>query len=395
MLSKERSKPIINQIADYAFYLALTIELILVILDKSIYIIQYDGQWFRLTFALFLLKVLLTKCNTKEWLVIGTFTILGVISYLVTGRNEILRLVVMIAAFKDVNADRVIKYAFYVTLAGCVILIILSFFGIGTFSITGGFGRGEITTRYCLGMGHPNGLHCMYWALSILFIYAYRERIKWYIVACVMAGSMGLFILTDSRAGLLTSLFSTLLYFVLRIKVSEKTEKRLLYAMYTGVILVFIASFLMMCDQLFWYHLRWLDNLVTGRLVWTHMGVSQAKANYWLPFSASGRDLETDLGMVKMVYWYGYVPTVIFLIACCFLVKTAMEQGDKMVFLVVASIIVYTVFEGHEVSHFLGRNYIFFLLGKYWIEMFRPNNGKEYWAFDLFRAKGVIRKENV
>ena len=105
MLSKERSKSIINRIADYAFYLALTIELILVILDKSIYIIQYDGQWFRLTFALFLLKVLLTKCNTKEWLVIGTFAVLGVVSYLISGRNEILRLVVMIAAFKDVNTD--------------------------------------------------------------------------------------------------------------------------------------------------------------------------------------------------------------------------------------------------------------------------------------------------
>ncbi len=359
----------LKKISNIAFYLALTIEIILVILDKSAYIIQYEGQWFRVTFVLFLLKLLLTKLDTKELLTIAAFILLGVISYLTTGRNEIIRIVVFVAACKDIDAQMLFKYLFWGTLAGCVILVILSFFGIGTFSITTDFGRGEITTRYCLGLGHPNGLHCMFWALGSLYLYVYRNSIKWVHLAILFAANIGLFVLTDSRTGFFTMLFTLIMFVIVNTKWAERNEKILLYATSIGIGVSMAFSVLIMCHRVFWLKLKRLDEFLTGRIAYTHMNVTEAKTFFWQPFSARGRDLQTDLGIVKMVYWYGYVPAIIFMALCFALAFIAMREGDKAALVIVTSIILYSVFEGHDVSELLARNYVFFLLGIYWTKM--------------------------
>ena len=57
----ENIKKYISKLSEYSFYLALFIELTIVILEKSEYIIQYEGLWFRLTFVLFGLSLITTK----------------------------------------------------------------------------------------------------------------------------------------------------------------------------------------------------------------------------------------------------------------------------------------------------------------------------------------------
>ena len=71
-------------ISKAAFYLGLLIELTIVILDKSAYIIQYEGQWFRLTFVLFGISLITTRHSVKEWLWLLVFGIMGVVSYFAT-----------------------------------------------------------------------------------------------------------------------------------------------------------------------------------------------------------------------------------------------------------------------------------------------------------------------
>lgn len=366
MQLSENRRFCLKRIADYAFYVAITIELALVILDKSIYIIQYESQWFRLTFALFLIKLVFSELDREELVPVGAFILLGVISYLITGRNDILRLVVMIGACKNVNHDKLFKYVFFFTACGCIVLIILSFCGIGIFSLTRDFGRGEITTRYCLGLGHPNALHCMFWALSLLYLYIYGNRRKWINILVILAANVGLFILTDSRTGFIATMFTIVLYTVMSLKLPKSVEKLMVYATYAGIVLSFVVSALMMSHKFFWTRLRGLDELLTGRIIGTHMEIMEAKTFFWMPFSMRGRDLQTDLGLVKMFYWYGYVPTIIFIVMCFLLIRTAVKSGDRLALVVVTSTIFYSIFEGHDVSVFLLRNYIFLLLGKYW-----------------------------
>lgn len=89
----ETRQSIFSKIAYSCFYLGVVIEVLIVLVDKSAYTNPIEGQLFRLTFLLFMIKACLTKYSWKEYLIIGFFLGMGVISYLVTGRNEIIRIV--------------------------------------------------------------------------------------------------------------------------------------------------------------------------------------------------------------------------------------------------------------------------------------------------------------
>ena len=58
----------ISQIAYCCFYAGIVIEALLVLIDKSAYINPIEGQMFRLTFLLFMLKVCLTRYTGYEYL---------------------------------------------------------------------------------------------------------------------------------------------------------------------------------------------------------------------------------------------------------------------------------------------------------------------------------------
>ena len=385
----------LKRISNYAFYLALSIEIFLVILDKSVYIIQYEAYWFRLTFVLFAIKLVLTKYNTREWLTIGTFVLLGVISYLVTGHNEILRVVVLVAACTDINHEFMFKLLLYGTLFGCLILMGLSFAGIGEFSITRDFGRGEIETRYCLGFGHPNGLHTMFWAICSLILYVYRKSIRWFHLLIMLLGNVGLFFLTDSRTSVITMTFMLVCFaFMLPRNVYNHPKTVYFLACIEAGIALF-TSFIMMSHKLFWDRVIDYDYLLTGRMTYTHVEVTEAKTFFWLPLSTLSRYRASDLGIVKMTYWYGYIPTIFFLVLCCTLILTAMKHKDGASVVIVASIILYSIFEAHEVSVYLARNYVFFLLGSYWTKMINSDEKGRYYIIDLIKSTGVTEAKNV
>ncbi len=375
----------IKKAANYLFYIALSIEILIVILDKSAYIIKNDGQLFRLTFALFLLKLVLTKYSPKEWLIIGAFSVLGIISYFNTGRNEILRLVIMIAACKEMNHDSVLKFMLYTTSLGCMVLVILSFLGVGTLSITTDFGRGVIT-RYCFGLGHPNAFHCMFWALITLGLYVYRDTIKWCYLVLLFLANIGLYIYTDSRAGVIATAFSITVFVLLRVQIIQRMKKTIMICIGAELLISFIISALLMNLNLYVTIFKPYDQqLITGRALWTHLLVKQAEVNFWLPFSTVNHSGQTDLGIVKMVYWYGYIPTVIFGLLAFWLVKTALLNDDYASAMVVASIVLYSVFEGHDISVYHGRNYLYFLWGKYWTKMFNCNSCEEKYLWSYFQ----------
>ena len=116
----------IEKIAYGSFYLGVIIEVLMVIIDKSALINPIESRLFQLTFLLFLIKTCLTKYDKKEYAVIAAFLALGAISYFVTGRNDIVRIVMFLAACKDVDMQKCLKLVFYMTLTGCLIIMFLS-----------------------------------------------------------------------------------------------------------------------------------------------------------------------------------------------------------------------------------------------------------------------------
>lgn len=80
------------------FYIGLTMELLMVIVDKSNYTNPIEGYLFRVTFLLFFAKLALTRYEWKEWALIVLLEGVGFISYRATGENDIIRIVTFVAA---------------------------------------------------------------------------------------------------------------------------------------------------------------------------------------------------------------------------------------------------------------------------------------------------------
>ena len=80
-----------NKIGNLCFWIALVIESVIVMIDKSAYINPWEGKLFRLTFVLFCIKVITTQYSKKEWIAIAIAGILVSISYLVNDKDEVVR----------------------------------------------------------------------------------------------------------------------------------------------------------------------------------------------------------------------------------------------------------------------------------------------------------------
>ena len=382
----------IEKIAYGSFYLGVIIEILIVVIDKSAFINPVEGRLFQLTFLLFLIKTCLTRYDKKEYAVIAAFLALGAISYFVTGRNDIVRIVMFLAACKNVDMQKCLKLVFYMTLTGCLIIMFLSFFGIGGgLALTQDYGRGSVETRYTLGMGHPNALQCMVWALTVLVLYLYGEKWKWYGYVAALAVNTGFFFLTDSKTSLAAAVFAVGFTWIICKCKGEKIIK----LCGIGSILVTVGSIILStvvaCKAHYVYEYDWgidksktayaykvLDNILTGRMRslcdnerW------EGTISTWKLFAEPANNYYFDMGWIRLFYWYGIIPglivvavILIWMIQCC-------RRKENMVLMIIVSIAVYTVFEAHMVSAYIGRNYLLFILGASWCQLLKYGDRKE------------------
>ena len=382
----------IEKIAYGSFYLGVIIEVLMVIIDKSALINPIESRLFQLTFLLFLIKTCLTRYDKKEYAVIAAFLALGAISYFVTGRNDIVRIVMFLSACKDVDMQKCLKLVFYMTLTGCLIIMFLSFFGIGGgLALTQDYGRGSVETRYTLGMGHPNALQCMVWALTVLVLYLYGEKWKWYGYAAALAVNTGFFFLTDSKTSLAAAVFAVGFTWIICKCKGEKIIK----LCGIGSILVTVGSIILStvvaCKAHYVYEYDWgidksktayaykvLDNILTGRMRSLCDNERWEGTSSTLKlFAEPANNYYFDMGWIRIFYWYGIIPCLIvvaviliWMIQCC-------RRKENMVLMIIVSIAVYTVFEAHMVSAYIGRNYLLFILGASWCQLLKYGDRKE------------------
>lgn len=378
-----------SNIRAICFYLGLLIEIGIVLVDKSTFLNPYEGKLFRVTFVLFGMALLLTHYTWKEWLAIGVFGVLGVISYLVTGRNEIIRIVVFVAACRQMDMKQVMKVLFWTTLAGCLVIVAASGTGIfGEISLTQQFDAGVADTRYTFGMGHPNALYCMAWALMLLGMYVYREKMKWYSYVLLILGNTGLYFLTKTATGILIALF-TLASAAAFQYLPKLRESRIIKALavcgYIGCMVMSVlgAANALRVSDYYWSRdfstktkiYVFLDKILTGRLhTLACTQNSEGTLQTWRWFSNPQSDYFFDLGWVRLFYWYGIIPAVIFIAVLLILLCFCFKRKDYMAVVMILSITIYTVVEAHFVSIYLARNYLLFLLGMYWYRIL-PQKG--------------------
>lgn len=385
----EKRKEIISKIAYISFYAGVIIEVLMVLVDKSVLINPVEGRLFQLTFLLFLIKVCLTRYSKKEYLVIAMFLGLGAVSYFVTGRNEFVRVVMFIAACKEVDMKKCLKLVFYLTLSGCLLIMLLSLAGIGgDMALTQDYGRGSVETRYTLGMGHPNALQCMVWALTVLCLYLYGQKMKWYGYLATLGINVFFFLLTDSKTSFLAGVFSVLYAGIYRF-INNETIKRIcnisgiLITLGSVVISVFIAGNAHLVYNYDWgvdrsflaTFLKKLDSVLTGRIrSLTGNTRWEGTIRTWKLFSEPANNYYFDMGWIRLFYWYGIIPACVFVISLFVFMWYCVRKKDYMAFVMMVSFAVYSTVEAHAVSEYLARNYVLFLFGFYWSRMLHFEN---------------------
>lgn len=389
----KKKKEWIYTIANISFYMAVIIEVLIVLVDKSNYTNPIEGRLFQFTFVLCFMKVCLTRYTFREYGTIFLFGIVGVLSYLFTGRNEFLRIIMLIAACKDIDMRRCLKVIFWVTFVGCMGIILLSVTGVyGNISLTTDFGRGGIETRYTLGLGHPNALHCMVWALTVLGLYLYGDGMKWYHCLGIFFINVGVFFLSFSRTGLLISILTVILFFLASKERPEIINKMSAWIGGLAVAGSIFISIAFAANAYRVYNYDWhyyegepdkvtmlfvrLNNALNGRIrILTETDGWEGSINSWSLFSRPDADHYFDLGWVRLFYWYGIIPACICIIVLFAVVIYCYQEKEYLSIVLIVAFSVYTIIEAHAVSDYLARNYVVFLIGAYWSPMLAGKKG--------------------
>ena len=315
---------------------------------------------------------------------IAAFLALGAISYFVTGRNDIVRIVMFLAACKNVDMQKCMRLVFYMTLTGCLFIMLLSFFGVGGgLALTQDYGRGSVETRYTLGMGHPNALQCMVFALTVLALYLYGEKWKWYGYAAALAVNTGFFFLTDSKTSFLVAVFAifyTGMYQFIQRKIIKIICNVVGKLLVTGSI---VFSIFISWTAHYVYEYDWeidtsskaaffkkLDSILTGRVRSLTSSVRwEGTIRTWKLFSEPANNYYFDMGWIRLFYWYGIIPACVFIISLLVLMWYCVKKEDYRACIMIVSLSVYAVMEAHTVSIYIARNYVLFLLGMYWTDI--------------------------
>lgn len=386
-----------KKIGEACFWTGLLTELLIVIIDKSAYTNPLESQLFRLTFLLFCIKIALTKYSGKEWLCILLFGAVMSLSYLVNERDETVRVAAFVAACRGMDIKKVMKAVFWVTLAGCVALVFLSVTGIyGTVSLTADFGRGGageqlFETRYVLGMGHPNALHCMFWMAAVLAVYSYADALKWHHFVVLLSVNFALFLLTDSKTGVIVWLLFIGMTVIMRYskKCRESKGVYILGALIVLGCIVFavfgshVGNMELTPDSLMYK----LDKVLNGRYQSCY-AVEAARLENWKLFAAPGNTAYFDAGFVRLFYWYGILPGMIYAGMNFYLLYQGYRERDYVMLAMVVAFAVYNLVEAHFISVYLLRNYLLVLAGHYWYQPFAGKHAHERYFWQIKSLPG-------
>ena len=385
----------VKKAAHILFYLGLSVEILVLLIDKSALMNPYEGRIFQITFCIFFAKLLLTKYDAKEYVVIFLSLVFGLFIDRFGDRNEILRFAVFAAACKDMDLKKVLKYMFFTTLGGSLLIVLLSFTGLfGELRVIKEYPGGVVKNLYAFGMGNANAFHCMFFALVLLFLYLYGTSIRWWGYALLLLADVVLAFLTRSKTGAAITAFSILMMAAVNYVVPSEekesgkcSEKFLRF----GTYVCFFANALGLVVS-FWFAgsawklraKRWelsgfekadglitkVDSLLTGRIsLLTVSDKWEGAVQSWRFIPEKGHEAYFDLGFIRLFYWYGILAALVILAvyALLFVYLYKKRKYREIVFLTLMSL--YTVVEAHFVSVYMARNYALVLLGSFWCGM--------------------------
>ncbi|MCR5773027.1 MAG: hypothetical protein K6G87_17520 [Butyrivibrio sp.] len=361
------------RIRNILFDILLTIEILVVIIDKSDFHIGFESYIFRFTFLISCLCVFLAirKYSISDLILIITYSVISVAVYKLSGRNELLRFTVFIAACKDLDMLKKLKLFFYESVAGSTILILLSITGIyGRLWTSAWDDAGSI--RYVFGFGDANAFHCMFMMLVLLGLYLYHEKLRWYGYILLALSDILLWMVTRSEAAAAITMLS-----IIGIAIFRFTNLKKHVVMYLPGFIVYgfciwfsrysaINSMCMPND-----FIKKVDSFLSGRIInlyWDSVNHYGSIETWHLFSGRDTMDIYFDMGWVRLFFWYGIIPAVFVLAAIVLLYIMCIVKKDAVMMVILVCLALYTLVEAHLVSVYIGRNYILLFMGYYLLQ---------------------------
>jgi len=331
-------------IGKYCFFAGVWIQLLVMILGHSAWEMPLRGRFLQLAFVLFCVKILFTEYSLKEWIAMILLGGLGCLSYLASGEEYVISIIVMIFAAKAVQMRSVIKWIFYGTLIGTICIIVLSLFHVGGMIVDiRDYGRGGVESRYCLGFSHANNLHGTFWYLLALSLYLFFDKLKWshYIGLTVL--NVGMFLLTASKAGVIAA--QILIIAVCIARYYPKIEKQMTIYILGAFCIIGIMGISLASVTIRWTDsalLQLLDRLFTGRINLAYQG---APILNWKLLSSGGEIGVVDNGWITVFFNYGYVIGILFVGVQLYLIYMAWKRKNGVLLAILVTNAFYTFME--------------------------------------------------
>ena len=375
LLTKKNRRRLANRL----FYLALMIELILMIVEKSELVFSYESYVFRITFVITFLAVIITDHGSRQWCMIIAIWAFTFACYRLTGKNDLLRLTTFIMAGKNINLGKTMKLMFWTCLIGFSSIALLSLTGIlGHVSIVSDFGReNEQELRYAFGFGHPNTLWGCVYALMLLWIWVYGSKAKWWYFVLVALANLGLYKVTVSRTSLMIGVFTIILAVLVRYLPRLRTRKAvyILTVIITPVLCVAFSVWSACVSYIPRYFTRnkyedfinILDEHLNNRIhnLYRANNRHAGAIDSWKLFSDHESVEYFDMGWVRIIYWYGIIPAAVIFVLLIIFIYLCYKRKDAWTLIVVLSLSMYTVIEATFVSQYIGRNVLLPVIAVY------------------------------
>lgn len=358
-----------KRIGMFFFYLGITLELVVMLVNSSIYKLPYGSRLQHLAFGCFGIKLLLTKYEKREWVISGAMIAVTTLFYLVNGEELPLCIAMMILSSKEVEQKRVIKYIFWTSLFATILIAGLSIMGIGGQMVDiRDYGRGGIEERWCFGFGHANNFHGMIWFITAAGLYGYYEKLKWSHYLMLSLFNLGLYLLTISRTGIAVTQVVILAAWIVRYY-PKMTEWRWTYFCgYLSLVTSMIFTLIGVTWGTTWSPvMAKINSLLSGRLEFAYLW---ADIGRWHLFRVEGTERLVDNGFAILFCGSGILLGGFYLLLTVLLIRFYQVKRDILGLVLMTTCILYTLMEGtFTLNSYMLLNFTYVLLINRWYQL--------------------------
>ena len=109
----------------------------------------------------------------------------------------------------------------------------------------------------------------------------------------------------------------------------------------------------------------WIDKALNGRFQYSNI-FEMARVENWTLFALPDNVEFFDQGFIRLFYWYGIIPAIVFLLGIIYLIWISYKKKDYVLLVFIVANAVFMIMEAHIISVYLLRNYLLIFMGYYW-----------------------------